>query len=100
MVKATDLVRRVNDQVFHMACLICSHCNKQISTGEQLFKTDENKFVCKEDFETSKKRSFSGKFSDFVTLLEYSFTNFTGCTKLNFIRLKICYVDMHENRTS
>lgn len=25
-------------------------CNKQLSTGEELYVIDENKFVCKEDY--------------------------------------------------
>lgn len=25
-------------------------CNKQLSTGEELYIIDENKFVCKEDY--------------------------------------------------
>lgn len=28
-------------------------CNKQLSTGEELYVIDENKFVCKEDYLTS-----------------------------------------------
>lgn len=28
-------------------------CNKQLSTGEELYVIDENKFVCKEDYSTS-----------------------------------------------
>ena len=28
-------------------------CNKQLSTGEELYVIDENKFVCKEDYMSS-----------------------------------------------
>lgn len=28
-------------------------CNKQLSTGEELYVIDENKFVCKEDYVSS-----------------------------------------------
>lgn len=28
-------------------------CNKQLSTGEELYVIDENKFVCKEDYLSS-----------------------------------------------
>ena len=31
-------------------------CNKQITTGEQLFVVDENKFVCKQDYMLNKSQ--------------------------------------------
>lgn len=34
-------------------------CRKQLSTGEELYVLDENKFICKEDYINSK---FQGKF--------------------------------------
>eukprot|EP00795_Rhopilema_esculentum_P015431 gene15431-6673_t len=59
LITATDLVRRINDQVFHNTCLTCSRCQRQINTGEQLFRTEENQFVCKDDYDETKKSSFS-----------------------------------------
>lgn len=37
-------------QVFHLNCFTCMVCNKQLSTGEELYVIDENKFVCKDDY--------------------------------------------------
>ena len=35
-------------------------CRKQLSTGEELYVLDENKFICKEDYLNSK---YNGKYS-------------------------------------
>lgn len=49
-ISPSDLVRRARSKVFHLNCFTCMVCNKQLSTGEELYVIDENKFVCKEDF--------------------------------------------------
>lgn len=46
----SDLVRRAKSKVFHLNCFTCMMCNKQLSTGEELYILDEFKFVCKEDY--------------------------------------------------
>lgn len=46
----TDLVRRARDKVFHLACFTCLLCHRQLSTGEELYVLDENRFICKDDF--------------------------------------------------
>lgn len=45
-----DLVRRARDRVFHLKCFTCCICRKQLSTGDQLYVVDENKFMCKYDY--------------------------------------------------
>ena len=37
-------------------------CRKQLSTGEELYVLDENKFICKEDYLSSK---YAGMFTLF-----------------------------------
>uniref|UniRef100_W5MC53 LIM/homeobox protein Lhx1 n=1 Tax=Lepisosteus oculatus TaxID=7918 RepID=W5MC53_LEPOC len=49
-ISPSDLVRRARGKVFHLNCFTCMMCNKQLSTGEELYIIDENKFVCKEDY--------------------------------------------------
>ncbi|NWI92058.1 LHX1 protein, partial [Pitta sordida] len=49
-ISPSDLVRRARSKVFHLNCFTCMMCNKQLSTGEELYIIDENKFVCKEDY--------------------------------------------------
>ncbi|KAM9820795.1 LIM/homeobox protein Lhx5 [Neosynchiropus ocellatus] len=52
-ISPNDLVRKARNKVFHLNCFTCMVCNKQLSTGEELYVIDENKFVCKEDYLTS-----------------------------------------------
>lgn len=53
-ISPTDLVRRAKDRVFHLNCFTCCICRKAISTGEQLYVVDENKFMCKHDYMINK----------------------------------------------
>ncbi|XP_053949169.1 LIM/homeobox protein Lhx5-like [Anastrepha ludens] len=46
----SDLVRKPRDKVFHLNCFTCCICRKQLSTGEQLYVLDDNKFICKDDY--------------------------------------------------
>uniref|UniRef100_A0A8C1VJC0 LIM/homeobox protein Lhx1 n=2 Tax=Cyprinus carpio TaxID=7962 RepID=A0A8C1VJC0_CYPCA len=49
-ISPSDLVRKARSKVFHLNCFTCVMCNKQLSTGEELYILDEYKFVCKEDY--------------------------------------------------
>ncbi|KYN18931.1 LIM/homeobox protein Lhx1 [Trachymyrmex cornetzi] len=49
-----DLVRKARDKVFHLNCFTCLVCRKQMSTGEELYVLDDNKFVCKQDYLSGK----------------------------------------------
>lgn len=46
----SDLVRKPRDKVFHLNCFTCCICHKQLSTGEQLYVLDDNKYICKDDY--------------------------------------------------
>lgn len=52
-ISPSDLVRKARSKVFHLNCFTCMVCNKQLSTGEELYIIDENKFVCKDDYLSS-----------------------------------------------
>ncbi|KAB0401865.1 hypothetical protein E2I00_010846, partial [Balaenoptera physalus] len=52
-ISPSDLVRKARSKVFHLSCFTCMVCNKQLSTGEELYVIDENKFVCKDDYLSS-----------------------------------------------
>ncbi|XP_048196876.1 LIM/homeobox protein Lhx5 [Perognathus longimembris pacificus] len=52
-ISPSDLVRKARSKVFHLNCFTCLVCNKQLSTGEELYVIDENKFVCKDDYLSS-----------------------------------------------
>ena len=48
--------------MFHLKCFTCMMCRKELSTGEELYILDENRFICKEDYISSK---LSGKIVKF-----------------------------------
>jgi len=45
-----ELVRRARSRVYHLKCFTCVLCHKQLSTGEELYMLDENRFICKDDY--------------------------------------------------
>lgn len=47
-------MRKARDRVFHLKCFTCCVCRKQLSTGEELYVLEENKFVCKQDYMSGK----------------------------------------------
>lgn len=50
-ISPSELVRKSRDnKVFHLNCLTCFMCRRELSTGDQLYIVDENKFMCKEDY--------------------------------------------------
>ncbi len=53
-IKPQELVRKARDKVFHLNCFTCMMCRKQLSTGEELYILDDNKFICKQDFMSGK----------------------------------------------
>ncbi|XP_065172853.1 LIM/homeobox protein Lhx1 [Atheta coriaria] len=54
-ISPSDLVRKARDKVFHLNCFTCLVCRKQLSTGEELYVLDDNKFICKNDYEAGNK---------------------------------------------
>ncbi|CAG9815094.1 unnamed protein product, partial [Phaedon cochleariae] len=56
-ISPSDLVRKARDKVFHLNCFTCLVCRKQLSTGEELYVLDDNKFICKEDYLSGNKAS-------------------------------------------
>ena len=59
-ISPNELVRKARDQVFHLKCFMCVMCRKQLSTGEELYILNENRFLCKTDYMNSKNKD--GKF--------------------------------------
>lgn len=60
-IQPTDFVRRAKSQVFHLKCFTCFICRKQLSTGEELYVTEDNRFICKEDFLNSRQSHARGE---------------------------------------
>ena len=70
-ISPNDLVRRARNKVFHLKCLTCVMCRKQLSTGEELYVIDENRFICKEDYLTSRY----GSTGEFCCIILYLYTH-------------------------
>jgi len=49
------MVRKARDKVFHLNCFTCTICRRQLSTGEELYVLDDNKFICKDDYIQAKQ---------------------------------------------
>ncbi|XP_018329138.1 LIM/homeobox protein Lhx5 [Agrilus planipennis] len=63
-ISPSDLVRKARDKVFHLNCFTCLVCRKQLSTGEELYVLDDNKFICKDDYLAGNKTSLPGSHHD------------------------------------
>lgn len=63
-ISPSELVRKSRDnKVFHLNCLTCFLCRRELSTGDQLYIVDDNKFMCKEDYLMHKHgQALSGEF--------------------------------------
>lgn len=52
----TQVVRRAQDNVYHLQCFACFICARQLSTGDEFYLMDDKKLVCKADYEAAKAR--------------------------------------------
>lgn len=50
----TQVVRRAQDNVYHLECFACSMCSQQLNTGDEFYLMDDKKLVCKGDYESTK----------------------------------------------
>ena len=55
-----DLVQRINDKIYHLQCLTCSRCGKEMSPGDEVYRVDNDKLLCKTDYEMNKRTCESG----------------------------------------
>ncbi|XP_032802940.1 LIM/homeobox protein Lhx1 [Petromyzon marinus] len=49
-ISPSELVRRARERVYHVACMTCALCGKQLRTGEELYILPGGAFLCKEDY--------------------------------------------------
>ncbi|XP_014671064.1 PREDICTED: LIM/homeobox protein Lhx3-like [Priapulus caudatus] len=52
----TQVVRRAQDNVYHLQCFACIICSRQLATGDEFYLVEDCKLVCKVDYETAKQR--------------------------------------------
>ena len=83
-ISPSELIRKAKDKVFHVKCFICQVrvsnskmqkvindilqvCRKQLSTGEELYILDRDKFLCKDDYYNLKNNQGAHFCSDSYT---------------------------------
>lgn len=49
-------VRRAQDNVYHLNCFNCVICKQQLNTGDEFYLMEDNKLVCKTDYEAARQR--------------------------------------------
>lgn len=49
-------VRRAQDNVYHLNCFDCVVCKQQLNTGDEFYLMEDNKLVCKADYEAARQR--------------------------------------------
>nr|XP_027199590.1 LIM/homeobox protein Lhx3-like isoform X2 [Dermatophagoides pteronyssinus] len=57
----TSIVRRAQDNVYHLQCFNCILCKRALNTGDEFYLMEDNKLVCKSDYESAKQRESSSK---------------------------------------
>lgn len=49
-----QVVRKAGGHVFHMECFTCIICQRTLNTGDEFYFVDDNKLVCRSDYEAFK----------------------------------------------
>ena len=62
-IQPTDFVRRARSKVYHLECFNCFICRRQLATGDELYLLDDLRFICKEDFLSSRHHHDESEYS-------------------------------------
>ncbi|XP_035700652.1 LIM/homeobox protein Lhx3 isoform X2 [Folsomia candida] len=52
----SQVVRRAQDNVYHLQCFVCILCSRQLNTGDEFYLMEDRKLVCKPDYEAAKSK--------------------------------------------
>jgi LIM homeobox protein 3/4 len=52
----TQVVRRAQDNVYHLECFSCLVCRRELKTGDEFYLLEDKRLMCKTDFEENKNK--------------------------------------------
>ncbi|XP_017487422.1 PREDICTED: LIM/homeobox protein Lhx3 isoform X1 [Rhagoletis zephyria] len=52
----TQVVRRAQDNVYHLQCFLCTICSRTLNTGDEFYLMEDRKLICKRDYEEAKAK--------------------------------------------
>lgn len=78
----TEVVRRAQDNVYHLECFACLMCSRQLNTGDEFYLMEDRKLVCKPDYEAAKARGNLIQVI-FKVLFKLLYKNVSSRSKLN-----------------
>ena len=67
----TQVVRRAQENVYHLQCFACFICSRQLSTGDEFYLMDDKKLVCKADYEAARARGECSKLHEHFCFVQF-----------------------------
>ena len=55
-VAPSQIIRRAQQNVYHLECFQCLLCGRQLDTGDEFYLMEDRKLVCKLDYESAKSK--------------------------------------------
>jgi len=53
----SSVVRRAQDNVYHVDCFMCILCNRKLDTGDEFYLMEDKKLLCKADYDSAKAKA-------------------------------------------
>lgn len=73
----TQVVRRAQENVYHLQCFACTLCSRQLNTGDEFYLMEDRKLVCKPDYEAAKAKGIKFQCGKAKLAIKFNFP-FTG----------------------